>query len=211
MEHEEVVVSDAWFEEMKTFPGFELAADGASIVQNDLYTVYIYVRRRDWEKTQPPFGPAAQAARERIESARRTRYGTPDNLEPELHGHEYALLRNVNEYEMESFTAAEELITACRLKQRGIIETVELRGKVWEDEASRAQFFSFFKCNTSMGSMEWEPIQKALTPRETFFLVELDEQIKAAELIQLNVESMASARYIDSHPEQYRMGQDPRD
>jgi hypothetical protein len=59
--------------------------------------------------------------------------------------------------------------------------------------------------------MEWEPIQKALTPRETFFLVELDEQIKAAELIQLNVESMASARYIDSHPEQYRMGQDPRD
>jgi hypothetical protein len=203
MEHEEVVVSDAWFEEMKTFPGFELAADGASIIQNDVYTVYTYVRRRDWEKKQPPFEPAAQAARERIEAARRARYGTPDNHEPELRGHEYALLRNATDYERESFTAAEELITACRLKQRGIIETAESRCKVWEDEASRAKFFSFFNYNTNLGPMEGEPIQKVLNPKETFFLTQLDEEIKTAELAQLNVESMAIARYIDSHPERY--------
>jgi len=85
-------------------------------------------------KTQEPFGFEAQAGRERIEKARRFRYEETDSVESALRGHEYALLRNATSTELETYVAAEEAMTVCQLKQRGIIKAAGMRGKVWEDE-----------------------------------------------------------------------------
>jgi hypothetical protein len=72
--------------------------------------------------------------RERIEKARALRYREPDNIEPLLRLHEYALLRIATSTELETYVVAEEAITVCQLKQRNILKAAGMRGKVWEDE-----------------------------------------------------------------------------
>jgi len=140
MEDELVIVSDSEFEWLVSHPGSELDETGKLLIRTDSGVKQTFIRQRDWEKTQEPFGFEAQAARERIEKARRFRYGETDSVESALRGHEYALLRNATSTELETYVAAEEAMTFCQLKQRGIIKAAGMRGKVWEDEETGEAF-----------------------------------------------------------------------
>jgi hypothetical protein len=117
MEDELVIVSDSEFEWLAYHPGSELDETGKLLIRTDSGVKQTFIRQRDWEKTQEPFGFEAQAGRKRIEKARRFRSGETDSVEPALRGHEYALLRNATSTELETYVAAEEAMTVCQLTQ----------------------------------------------------------------------------------------------
>lgn len=210
MEEELVVVSDSQFEWLLSRPGSELEESGESITRIESGVKKTFIRQRDWEKTQEPFGVEALAGRERIEKARAIRYREPDNIEPLLRLHEYAILRNATSTELETYVAAEEAITVCQLKQRDIIKVGGLRGKVWEDEESTEAYLHAWLDNSSYefhrNWPDWDAVQEALKEEEISWLDALYEQITAAEETQREVSQIASARYIDRHPEQYPNG-----
>jgi hypothetical protein len=206
-EEEQFVVSDGQFEFLKSQPWIELDESGKLLTQINSGRKETFIRQRDWEKTQQPFGVEAQAARERIEQARRLKYGETGSDELMLCLHEYAILRNATSTELETFVAAEEAITVCQLKQRGILKAGGLRGKVWEDEErAEAYLHKEFDClsdSIQWDWPDWKAIEKALSSEEISRIDALFEQRSAAGKMQRDVGQMVSARYIDSHPEKY--------
>jgi hypothetical protein len=214
MEDELVIVSDWEFEWLASHPGSELDETGKLLIRTDSGVKQTFIRQGDWKKTQEPFGFEAQAGRERIEKARRFRSGETDSVEPALRGHEYALLRNATSTELETYVAAEEAMRVCQLKQRRIIKAAGMRGKVWEDEETGEAFLHAQLDNSSYefhrNWPNWDVVGEALEDEEISLLEGLYEQINAAALTQIDVSQMASARYIDSHPEKYPMHLDPR-
>jgi hypothetical protein len=205
MEEEEVVVTDVDFEWIASRYGHQRNADGTMTEVRD-GTRYTYIRRREWEKKQEPFGPEAQAARERIEKARRLRHGWIGDTEPRLDGHEYALLREVNETELESYCAAEERMTALRLEQRELIWRVGERFNAWADESERAKFFDWFDCSTMYERHADLPNGAVLSADEELLFQDLGRRITAADIEQYDISHIASVRYMDSHPETYPNG-----
>jgi hypothetical protein len=207
MEDEPVIVSDWEFEWLASHPESELDETGELLIRTDSGVKQSFMRQRDWEKTQEPFGFEAQAGRERIEKARRFRYEETDSVESALCGHEYALLRNATSTELETYVAAEEAMRVCQLKQRGIIKAAGIRGKVWEDEETGEAFLHAQLDNSSYefhrNWPDWDAVGEALEDEEISLLEGLYEQINAAAFTQIDVSQMAIARYIDSHPEKY--------
>jgi hypothetical protein len=90
-ENELVILTDDQFEFMAGSRHLVPDETGKLLIRTDGYKE-TFIRIRDWEKTQPPFEPAAQAVLERIEKARRARYQAPGD-EPRLYEHEYGMLR----------------------------------------------------------------------------------------------------------------------
>jgi len=207
MEYEEIVVSDSQFEYMAKVPGVKRDETGNLLTWDNDEVGYKYIRHRDWEKGQPAFGPEALAGRERIEKARALRYREPDDIEPLLRLHEYAILRIATSDELESYVAAEEAITVCQLKQRDILKAGGLRGKVWKDEESSESFLhGQLDCSSYQLHRNWpgwDAVQEALKDEEISWLDGLYEQIAAAEETQYDISQLVSARYIDNHPEKY--------
>jgi hypothetical protein len=81
MEDELVIVSDSEFEWLAYHPGSALDETGKLLIRTDSGVKQTFIRQPDWEKTQEPFGFEAQAGRERIEKARRFRYGETDSVD----------------------------------------------------------------------------------------------------------------------------------
>jgi hypothetical protein len=210
MEEELVVVSNSQFEWLRSRPGSEVEESGKFITRIESGVKKTFIRQRDWEKMQETFGPGAQAGRERIEKARASRYRETDETEPLLLRHEYALLRNATSSELESYVTAEEAVTLCQLEQRNILKVAGMRGRVWENEESSE---SFLHARLDKSSYEfhlnwpgWDALREALEDKEISLLQGLAEKIEAAVNAQHDVVQMVSARYIDSHPEEYPHG-----
>lgn len=205
-----MVVSDSQFEWLSSRPGSELDNGGELITRIESRVKKTFIRQRDWEKTQEPLGVEAQAARERIERARRSRFVETDSVELMLRLHEYAILRNATGTELEAYVAAEEAITVYQLKQRDILKAGGLRGKVWEDEESgEAYLHGQLDCSSYESHRnwpDWKVIEEALSGEEMSWLDVLYEQIAAAEQSKRDLGQLVSARYIDSHPEKYPNG-----
>jgi hypothetical protein len=210
MEEEEVVVTDLQFEWLRSRTGSELDETGELIIRIEGGVKKTFIRQRAWEKTQKPFGVEALAARDRIEAARRLRYGEANSIEPVLRLHEYAILREGTASELEGYCAAEERMTVLRLEQRELIRSVGVRCDAWASDTERAEFLRNFNKSQMFDRHDnlpnWETIGNAFSVHEASLLLDLGRQIIAAEMVQNEISHMVSARHIDSHPEEYPNG-----
>jgi hypothetical protein len=102
-----------------------------------------------------------------------------------------------------------------RLNQRAILKVSGLMGNVWEDHHAAEAYLCLEHDGGGYeyrsGWTNWETLQAVLKDAEISKLDFFAEVIKAAEKLQEDVCGMVGARYVDSHPEEYPMRQDPRD
>jgi hypothetical protein len=205
---EPTVLSDSQFEAMTGYPWCQLDATGKLLTR--IETGETFMRQGDWEKTLPPFGLEALVARERIEAARRAKHRIGPENEMLLLENEFYLLRGVTSVELEGYVAAEETITACQLKQRGILKAAGLRGNVWEDEEAAEALLHGHLDNSSYEFHRnwpgWDSLKDALEDFELSWLDALYQKIQVAASRQNEISRMVSIRHIDSHPEEYPNG-----